>query len=108
MSESRSNLARAALKSFFVQALLWRGVKPTDRRDSERVRRHGVQPEIPNWETLVKESQSCSIAGMLLVGRLAEQAAGKLLYYDYAKQSPVMLDMFRFCKSVNLTCPTSL
>ncbi len=45
---------------------------------------------------------------MLLVGRLAEQAAGKLLYYDYAKQSPVMLDMFRFCKSVNLTCPTTL
>ena len=35
-----------------VQALLWRGVKPTDRRDSERVRRHGVQPEIPNWEIL--------------------------------------------------------
>ena len=33
---------------------------------------------------------------MLLVGRLAEQAAGKLLYYDYAKQSPVMLEMFRF------------
>ena len=32
---------------------------------------------------------------MLLVGRLAEQAAGKLLYYDYAKQSPVMLEMFR-------------
>ena len=42
-------------------------------------------------------------AGMLLVGRwgarhqprVAEQAAGKLLYYDYAKQSPVMLDMYR-------------
>jgi len=34
-------------------------------------------------------------AGMLLVGRLAEQAAGKLLYYEYAKQSPVMLEMFR-------------
>ena len=45
---------------------------------------------------------------MLLVGRLAEQAAGKLLYYDYAKQSPVMLDMFRFCKSVNLIGPTTL
>ena len=27
--------------------------------------------------------------------RVAEQAGGKLLYYDYAKQSPVMLDMFR-------------
>ena len=38
----------------------------------------------------------CCLAGMLLVGRLAEQAAGKLLYYDYAKQSPVMLEMFRF------------
>ena len=37
----------------------------------------------------------CWLAGMLLVGRLAEQAAGKLLYYDYAKQSPVMLEMFR-------------
>ena len=35
---------------------------------------------------------------MLLVGRLAEQAAGKLLYYDYAKQSPVMLEMFRFTR----------
>ena len=34
-------------------------------------------------------------SGMLLVGRLAEQAAGKLLYYEYAKQSPVMLEMFR-------------
>ena len=44
-------------------------------------------------------------AGMMLVGRwvarlldqprVAEQAAGKLLYYDYAKQSPVMLDMYR-------------
>ena len=65
-------------------------------------------PRSPIGDSLVKESQSCSIAGMLLVGRLAEQAAGKLLYYDYAKQSPVMLDMFRFCKSVNLTCPTSL
>ena len=28
----------------------------------------------------------------------AEQAAGKLLYYDYAKQSPVMLEMFRFSR----------
>ena len=40
----------------------------------------------------------CWLAGMLLVGRLAEQAAGKLLYYDYAKQSPVMLEMFRFSR----------
>ena len=65
-------------------------------------------PRFPIWKSWAKESQSCSIAGMLLVGRLAEQAAGKLLYYDYAKQSPVMLDMFRFCKSVNLIGPTSL
>ena len=34
-------------------------------------------------------------SGMLLVGRVAEQAAGKILYYEYAKKSPVMLDMFR-------------
>merc|ERR1719369_264701 len=34
-------------------------------------------------------------SGMLLVGRVAEQAAGKLLYYEYAKRSPVMLDMYR-------------
>ena len=27
--------------------------------------------------------------------RVAEQAAGKLLYYEYAKKSPVMLDMYR-------------
>ena len=34
-------------------------------------------------------------SGMLLVGRVAEQAAVKILYYEYAKRSPVMLDMFR-------------
>ena len=37
-------------------------------------------------------------SGMLLVGRVGEQAAGKLLYYEYAKKSPVMLDMFRWMK----------
>ena len=51
------------------------------------MRRHGNEPHLP--------PEFC-LAGMLLVGRLAEQAAGKLLYYDYAKQSPVMLEMFRF------------
>ena len=65
----------------------------------------GMEFNTKSWS---KESQSCSIAGMLLVGRLAEQAAGKLLYYEYAKQSPVMLDMFRFCKSVNLIGTTTL
>merc|ERR1719244_1244660 len=34
-------------------------------------------------------------SGMLLVGRVAEQAAGRFLYYQFAKKSPVMLDMFR-------------
>ena len=34
-------------------------------------------------------------AGMLLVGRVAEQAAGKTLYYEYAKKMPIMLDIFR-------------
>ena len=45
--------------------------------------------------TIVYQQLECSPSGMLLVGRLAEQAAGKLLYYEYAKQSPVMLEMFR-------------
>ena len=35
-------------------------------------------------------------SGMLLVGRVAEQAAGRILYYEYAKKSPVMLDIFRY------------
>ena len=34
-------------------------------------------------------------SGMLLIGRLAEQVAGKNLYYYYSKETPVMLDMFR-------------
>ena len=34
-------------------------------------------------------------SGMLLIGRLAEQVAGKNLYYYYSKEAPVMLDMFR-------------
>ena len=34
-------------------------------------------------------------SGMLLTGRLAEQVAGKNLYYYYTKHTPVMLDMFR-------------
>ena len=34
-------------------------------------------------------------SGMLLIGRLAEQVAGRNLYYYYAKHTPVMLDMFR-------------
>ena len=34
-------------------------------------------------------------SGMLLVGRVAEQAAGRILYYEYAKRSPIMLDIFR-------------
>ena len=46
--------------------------------------------------TIAHHQLECSPSGMLLVGRLAEQAAGKLLYYKYAKQSPVMLEMFRF------------
>ena len=32
---------------------------------------------------------------MMMVGRVAEQAAGRIFYYDYAKRSPVMLDMFK-------------
>ena len=47
------------------------------------------------WKSHIYHPLDCWLAGMLLVGRLAEQAAGKLLYYDYAKQSPVMLEMFR-------------
>ena len=35
-------------------------------------------------------------SGMLLVGRVAEQAAGRILYYEYAKKAPVMLDIFRY------------
>ena len=54
-------------------------------------------------ESVMTEEVVNVCAGMLLVGRwgarhqprVAEQAAGKLLYYDYAKQSPVMLDMYR-------------
>ena len=34
-------------------------------------------------------------SGMLLIGRLAEQVAGRNLYYYYTKHTPVMLDMFR-------------
>ena len=45
--------------------------------------------------TIAYQQLECSSSGMLLVDRLAEQAAGKLLYYEYAKQSPVMLEMFR-------------
>lgn len=41
-------------------------------------------------------------AGMLLVGRVAEQAAGKIIYYEYAKKSPVMLDMFRWERAIYL------
>ena len=53
------------------------------------MRRHGMEV------SHIYHPLDCWLAGMLLVGRLAEQAAGKLLYYDYAKQSPVMLEMFR-------------
>ena len=35
-------------------------------------------------------------SGMLLIGRVGEQAIGKILYYEYAKRMPVMLDTFRW------------
>ena len=46
-------------------------------------------------DNVVTDEMLGACAGMLLVGRVAEQEAGRVLYYQYARQAPVMLDLFR-------------